>query len=122
MLKKVIICELRIKDDSITRNETAFRKEIGSYYRNLFTSELAFSEAAYDTFTKNIEIPKLSEDAFMFKKLWRVDFRTRSAGFNEAHEKSELSRYHNEGELNYFNTERRWVTLRPIKLETDCTA
>ena len=67
ILKKVIITkktirELRTQDDSITRNETAILEQIENYYRNLFTSELTFSEAAYDTFTRNVEIPKLSED------------------------------------------------------------
>ena len=56
------IRELRTQDDSITRNETAILEQIENYYRNLFTSELTFSEAAYDTFTRNVEIPKLSED------------------------------------------------------------
>ena len=59
---KKTIRELRIQDDSIMRNETAILEQIENYYRNLFTSELTFSEAAYDTFTRNVEIPKLSED------------------------------------------------------------
>ena len=57
---KKTISELRGQDDSITRNETAIQEQIENYYRNLFTSELTFSEAAYDTFTRNVEIPKLS--------------------------------------------------------------
>ena len=59
---KKTISELRTQDDSITRNETAILEQIENYYRNLFTSELTFSEAAYNTFTRNVEIPKLSED------------------------------------------------------------
>ena len=34
-----------------------------NYYRNLYTSDLTFSETAYDTSTDNAETPKLSEDA-----------------------------------------------------------
>ena len=34
-----------------------------NYYRNLYTSDLTFSETAYDTSTDNVETPKLSEDA-----------------------------------------------------------
>ena len=33
-----------------------------NYYRNPYTSDLTFSETAYDTFTDNVETPKLSED------------------------------------------------------------
>jgi len=66
-LKKVIttkktFSELRLQDDSITRNETLILEQIEDYYRNLYTSDLTFSETAYDTFTENVESPKLSED------------------------------------------------------------
>ena len=33
-----------------------------NYYRNPYTSDLTFSETAYDTLTDNVETPKLSED------------------------------------------------------------
>ena len=47
---------------TLSRAETAILEKIENYYTNLFTSELTFSEAAYDIFTRNVEIPKLSED------------------------------------------------------------
>ena len=59
---KKTIRKLRIQDDSITHNETAILEQTKNYYRNLFTWELNFSEPAYDTFTGNVEIPKLSEE------------------------------------------------------------
>ena len=59
---KKTISELRLQDDSITRNETVILEQIEDYYRNLYTSDLTFSETAYDTFTENVESPKLSED------------------------------------------------------------
>ena len=67
ILKKVIttkktISELRLQDDSITRNETVILEQIENYYSSLYTSNLTFSETAYDTFTDNVETPKLSED------------------------------------------------------------
>ena len=37
-------------------------EQIENYYSNLYTSDLTFSESAYDTFTDNVESPKLSED------------------------------------------------------------
>ena len=54
--------ELRLQDDSITRNQTVILEQIESYYSNLYASDLTFSETAYDTFTDNVESPKLSED------------------------------------------------------------
>ena len=54
--------ELRLQDDSITRNETVILEQIENYYSSLYTSNLTFSETAYDTFTDNVESPKLSED------------------------------------------------------------
>ena len=56
------ISELRSQDDSITRNETVTLGQAENYNRNLYTSDLTFSETAYDTFTDNVETPKLSED------------------------------------------------------------
>ena len=56
------ISELRSQDDSITCNETATLGQAENYYRNPYTSDLTFSETAYDTFTDNVETPKLSED------------------------------------------------------------
>lgn len=37
-------------------------EQIENYYRNLYTSDLTFSETAYDTFIDNVDSPKLSED------------------------------------------------------------
>ena len=62
-LQRKTISELRSQDDSITRNETVTLRQAENYYRNLYTSDLTFSETAYDTFTDNVETPKLSEDA-----------------------------------------------------------
>lgn len=59
---KKTVRELRLQDDSATRNETSIPEQIENYNRNLFTSELTFSEAAYDTSNSNVEIPNLSED------------------------------------------------------------
>ena len=56
------ITELRLQDDSITRSETVILEQIENYYSSLYTSDLTFSESAYDTFTDNFESPKLSED------------------------------------------------------------
>ena len=56
------ISELRSQDDSITRNETVTLGQAENYNRNLYTSDLTFSQTAYDTFTDNVETPKLSED------------------------------------------------------------
>ena len=47
---------------TLSRAETAILEKIENYYTNLFTSELTFPKAAYDIFTRNLEIPKLSED------------------------------------------------------------
>ena len=67
ILKKVItakktISELCLQDDSITPNETVILEQTENYYSNLYTSDLTFSESAYDTFTDNVESPKLAED------------------------------------------------------------
>ena len=43
-------------------NETVILEQTANYYRNLYTSDLTFSETAYDSFTNNVESPKLSED------------------------------------------------------------
>ena len=51
-----------MEDDSITRNETVILEQIENYYCNFYTSDLTFSETAHDTFTDNVESPKLSED------------------------------------------------------------
>jgi len=59
---KKTISELRLPYDSITCNETVILEQIKDYYRNLYTSDLAFSETAYDKFTENVESPKPSED------------------------------------------------------------
>jgi len=59
---KKTISEFRLQDDSITRNETLILEQTEDYYRNLYTSDLTFSGTAYDTFTENVESPKLSED------------------------------------------------------------
>ena len=59
---KKTISELRLQDDSTTRNEAVILEQIENYYRNLYTSDLTFSETAYDTFTDNVESPKLPED------------------------------------------------------------
>ena len=47
---------------TLSHAETAILEKIENYYTNLFTSELTFSEAPYDTFTRNVEIPNLSAD------------------------------------------------------------
>ena len=39
---KKTISELRLQDDSITRNETMILEQIENYYRNLYTSDLTF--------------------------------------------------------------------------------
>ena len=67
ILKKVLttkktISELRLQDNSFTRNETVNLEQIENYYSSLYTSSLTFSETAYGTFTDNVESPKLSED------------------------------------------------------------
>jgi len=68
ILKKVItdnkktISEPRLPYDSITCNKTVILEQIKDYYRNLYTSDLTFSETAYDKFTENVESPKPSED------------------------------------------------------------
>ena len=54
---KKTISELRLQDDSITRNETVILEQIENYYSSLYTSTLTFSESAYDTFTDNGWIP-----------------------------------------------------------------
>ena len=36
-------------------------EQIENYYSSLYTSNLTFSETAYDTFTDNVESPKFSE-------------------------------------------------------------
>lgn len=59
---KKTISELWLHDDSTTRNETVIVEQIENYYRNLYTSDLTFSETAYDTFIDNVDSPKLSED------------------------------------------------------------
>ena len=59
---KKTISELRLHDDSTTRNETVILEQIENCYRNLYTSDLTFSETAYDTFIDNVDSPKLSED------------------------------------------------------------
>ena len=59
---KKTISELWLHDDSTTRNETVILEQIENYYRNLYTSDLTFSETAYDTFIDNVDSPKLSED------------------------------------------------------------
>ena len=56
---KKTISELRLQDDSITRNETVILEEIENYYSNLYTSDITFPETAYDTFTDNVESPML---------------------------------------------------------------
>ena len=61
-MTKKTISELRLQDDSITRNGTVILEQIENYHRNLYTSDLIFSETAYDTFTDIVESPKLSED------------------------------------------------------------
>ena len=61
-MTKKTISELRLQDDSITRNGTVILEQIENYYRNLYTSDLIFSETSYDTFTDIVESPKLSED------------------------------------------------------------
>ena len=58
---KKTISELRLQDDSITRNETVILEQIENYYRNLYTSDITFSETAYDTFIDNVQSSKLSE-------------------------------------------------------------
>ena len=60
-LQQKTISELRLQDDSITRNETVTLEQIENCYSSLYTSNLTFSETAYDTFTDNVESPKLSE-------------------------------------------------------------
>ena len=37
-------------------------EQIENYYSNLYTSDVTYSETAYDTFTDNVESPMLSED------------------------------------------------------------
>ena len=37
-------------------------EQIENYYSSIYTSNLIFSETAYDTLTDNVESPKLSED------------------------------------------------------------
>ena len=34
-----------------------FQSKIENYYRNLYTSDLTFSETAYDTFTDSVQSP-----------------------------------------------------------------
>ena len=46
---KKTISELRLQDDSITRNETVILEQIENYYSNLYTSDLTFSGSAYMT-------------------------------------------------------------------------
>lgn len=60
--KKKTISELRLQDDSITRDGTVILEQIENYYRNLYTSDLIFSGTSYDTFADIVESPKLSED------------------------------------------------------------
>ena len=59
---KKTISELRLQDDSITRSESVILEQIENYYSSLYTSNLTFSETAYETFIDNVESPKLSED------------------------------------------------------------
>ena len=49
-------------DDSITSNGSVTLEQIENYYSSLYTSNVTFSETAYDTLTDNVEFPKLSED------------------------------------------------------------
>ena len=59
---KKTISEFRLQDDSITCSETVILEQIENYYSNLYTSDLTFSESAYDTFTDKVESLKFSED------------------------------------------------------------
>ena len=56
-MTKKTISELRLQDDSITRNGTVILEQIENYYRNLYTSDLIFSETSFDTFTDIVESP-----------------------------------------------------------------
>ena len=59
---KSTICELKIYDHSILKDESRILQKIGSFYQNLYTKNISFLQADYDEFCKTLQIPLLSEE------------------------------------------------------------
>jgi len=61
---KKTISELRLQDDSTTKkNKKVILDQIETlYYKNLYTSDYTFSSKEFNSFTQNLEIPKLSDE------------------------------------------------------------
>jgi len=59
---KKTILELRREDESITTNQTQILHAIECYYNDLYTSVHQVSEEEYEEFTRELQIPKASEE------------------------------------------------------------
>ena len=56
------ISELRLQDESTTNNANVILDQIETFYKNLYASEGTFSDEECDTFIRNLELPKLSDE------------------------------------------------------------
>ena len=59
---KKTISELRLQDESTTNNANVILDQIETFYKNLYASEGTFSDEECDTFIRNLELPKLSDE------------------------------------------------------------
>ena len=59
---KKTISELRLQDESTTNNANVILVQIETFYKNLYASEGTFSDEECDIFTRNLELPKLSDE------------------------------------------------------------
>ena len=59
---KKTISELRLQDESTTNNANVILDQIENFYKNLYASEATFSDEECDTFIRNLELPKLSDE------------------------------------------------------------
>ena len=59
---KKTISELRLQDDSTTKNKKVILDQIETCYKNLYTTDYTFSSEEFNSFTQNLEIPKLSDE------------------------------------------------------------
>ena len=59
---KKTISELRFQDESTTNNANVILDQIETFYKNLYASEGTFSNEECDTFIRNLELPKLSDE------------------------------------------------------------
>ena len=59
---KKIVTELTTEDDSAIKDENLILDKIGSFFKDLYTFNMSFSESKYNEFTGNLNIPRLSAD------------------------------------------------------------